>query len=414
LPEPEKPHLESEFMWSIETLTQILTQTLHWAALTLCLWPSYLVFRDLADISQFWLETERKVVMNTWYRRHLYLFLSALGAALAIYTHLEFGAGYLYVTAAVIGITIIHILGGYFNPGWMMRSAQHNSTFVPVKEAENFIPKDYEVLVIEKDGIARAHTDYELWRPHIVGNEDGLNGENVVMTYCALTNLGMAYKPEIEGKPVNLKVMSQMENNLVMWDTHSGEPIQQIWGKHECSGEQGTAMPQHPVFKMPFCQFAKAYPDGQVFKRQRALMKENPVLALYDKFWEALFYMAIHRQKQEAAPVFPTLKKHDDSLHPKLPVWGFNIGNDYVCYSTDFVRKQGNLINVVVGGQHIVVHWSEEYQCLGIWYSDQAVSEIDFFGQSNLGQLQRVETVKAGCFYAMWYNFFPQTEVNRL
>ncbi|BFM18166.1 hypothetical protein R50073_43490 [Maricurvus nonylphenolicus] len=391
----------------------LLIHIAHWAALGLCLWPSYLVFRDLADVSQFWLETKRQVVMSTWYRRHVYLLLSILAMAAAAYTHLVYSVGNLYLTVGIIAITVLQILAGYFNPGWMMRSAQHSSEFVSVKEAEDFIPKDYEVLVIEKDGAARAHTDYELWRPHIVGNEEGLNGENVVMTYCALTNLGMAYKPEIEGKPVNLKVMSQIENNLIMWDTHSGEPIQQLWGRYECSGEQGPQMPQYPVFKMPFSAFAKAYPNGQVFKRRRVLMKENPLVALYDKFWEALFYMAIHRQKQEAEPVFPTLKHKDNRLHPKLPVWGFNVGDDYVCYSADFVRAQGNLINTVVGDKQIVVHWSEEYQSLGIWYSDEPVSEIDFFGNSNCGQLQRVETVKAGCFYAMWYNFFPSTDVNR-
>jgi hypothetical protein len=41
-------------------------------------------------------------------------------------------------------------------------------------------------------------------RPHLAGNEEGLNGENVVMTYCAMANLGIGYTPEIEGKKVDL------------------------------------------------------------------------------------------------------------------------------------------------------------------------------------------------------------------
>lgn len=62
-----------------------------------------------------------------------------------------------------------------------------------------------------------------------------------------------------------------------------------------------------------------------------------------------------------------------------------------------------------------VVHWDDEYKSPGVWYndSDQPVKEMDFFGKSVFGSHKRVETVKAGLFYAMWYNFYPQTDVNR-
>jgi len=47
------------------------------------------------------------------------------------------------------------------------------------------------VVVIEKDGIARAHPDSQILRPHLAGNEEGLDGENVVMTYCAMADLSL-------------------------------------------------------------------------------------------------------------------------------------------------------------------------------------------------------------------------------
>jgi len=386
-----------------------------WASIVVSLWPAYLIFRDIADVSQFWLKTDRATVMATWYRRHTYLLVSTLALLAAIFIHVVYSAGVSWVAILTTVTWFIFIVGGYFNPGWMMRTQQNTARFVSIEQAKEFIHRDQEVLVIEHNGEARAHTDYELWRPHVVGTQDGLGGENIVLSYCAMTNLGMALKPEIEGKPLALKVMTQLENNLVMWDKNSGEPIQQIWGTKECDGKAGPAMAEYPLVKMPFEKFAKAYPSGQVFHRRRILMKENPLFALYDKFWEAMFYMAIHRQKQEAAPVFPTLVHEDDRLPPKENVWGIHIGDESVCYSVPFVQSQGNLINTRIGGRDLVIHWDADCESLGVWYNDfgGAVAEMDFFGKSDLGEHTRVESVKAGLFYAMWFNFFPETDVNR-
>ena len=396
-------------------MNTFMLSMVFWGSIVACLWPAYLIFRDIADVSQFWLKSDRTVVMRTWYRRHTYLLVSTLGLLAAITIHLVYGAGFAWVAILTTVTWLVFIVGGYFNPGWMMRTQQNSARFVSIEEAKGFIHRDQEVLVIEHNGEARAHTDYELWRPHVVGTPDGLGGENIVMSYCAMTNLGMALKPEIDGKPLDLKVMTQLENNLVMWDKNSGEPIQQIWGTRECDGKAGPAMAEYPLFKMPFEKFAEAYPSGQVFHRRRILMKENPLIALYDKFWEALFYMAIHRQKQEAAPIFPTLVHEDQRLASKEHVWGINIGEDAVCYSVPFVRSQGNLINTRVGDRDVIVHWDADYESLGVWYNDyeKNVAEMDFFGNSDLGVHTRVESVKAGLFYAMWFNFFPGTDVNR-
>ena len=48
------------------------------------------------------------------------------------------------------------------------------------------------------------------------------------MTYCALSNLPLAFSSAIEGENANLKVVSQVHNNLVMVDANSGKLYQQI------------------------------------------------------------------------------------------------------------------------------------------------------------------------------------------
>jgi hypothetical protein len=52
---------------------------------------------------------------------------------------------------------------------------------------------------------------------------------------------------------------------------------------------------------------------------------------------------------------------------------------------------------------------------VGVYYNDtgNAVTQIDFFGESDQGKLTRVETLKAGIFWHVWVNYFQDTGVNR-
>ena len=44
-------------------------------------------------------------------------------------------------------------------------------------------------------------------------------GEDIVLTYCGLSNLGIAYTPSLGGKPLDLHPMTQLENNLATWSS---------------------------------------------------------------------------------------------------------------------------------------------------------------------------------------------------
>ena len=102
--------------------------------------------------------------------------------------------------------------------------AQPNDSakFYPIEEARKYLNPAESVVVIEKDGVARAHPDHQLMRPHLAGNDEGLAGENVVMTYCAMANLGLGYRPEIAGDKLDLEVLAQHGNNLILRDNGYG------------------------------------------------------------------------------------------------------------------------------------------------------------------------------------------------
>ncbi|GAL30862.1 hypothetical protein JCM19239_6376 [Vibrio variabilis] len=190
---------------------------------------------------------------------------------------------------------------------------------------------DESVIVIDINGEARAHSDRHLLRPHIAGNEQTLGGEEVVMTYCGLTNLGMAYTPEIDGQKVDLAAFTQLENNLVMYDKVTGEPIQQLWGSKESdqvANDKAPKMKEQPTFRMPFSKFVEAYPKGQVFlndyitKEMRPTFWQNPFLAIYDPIMDFIFETAVTFQAKSDKPTFPTIKVKDTRLPNKALVWG--------------------------------------------------------------------------------------------
>ena len=139
----------------------------------------------------------------------------------------------------VTAVAALAFYSGYINPSIMMRAQQSNARYYTIVEAKKHLRPETSLIVIEAKGEARGHPDDHILRPHVAGTKDGLGGENVVMTYCGLTHMGIAYKPEIDGEQLELGVMTQLENNLVLWDKKSGEPIQQFWGTKARSGRDG-------------------------------------------------------------------------------------------------------------------------------------------------------------------------------
>ncbi|MEJ2763396.1 DUF3179 domain-containing protein [Photobacterium sp. MCCC 1A19761] len=403
------PHTKKKVFWISMLIAQI---------------SAGFLFKDLADISQWIIQSPRESTMWVWYNRYL---LATVGlAAVVIVFVLKYRQRDIIGNKPFIFLSLLfcfHFYSGMINPHIMMRARMDNGVFLTIEQAAKYYEPDESVIVLEINGQARAHSDKQLLRPHVAGNGE-LGGENVVMTYCGLTNLGMAYTPEINGQALDLAPMNQLENNLVMYDKNSGEPIQQLWGQKEADRNSGSdaKMREWPTFRMPFEKFAKAYPDGEVFVNDylvsdmKASFWENPFLAIYDPIMELIFDHAIVDQATNVDPTFPTIKHIDPRLPNKEIIYGLNVGDDYVAYTEKFVKKQTQPMNTTIGGQNVVISYDHDFESLGIFYNPtgQKITEIDFYGQTQYGKLPRVETVKAGAYWIIWANFFPETDINRV
>jgi len=392
---------------------EILWELVFWGGLVVSLGVGFLYFRELGDISQMFFRVKRANLVRAIRHEYKMIALGGIGAAAMVFAHLVEGAGTAWVFWPAIAVLLLFY---GFSFVWLhigMRHQSRTARYFPIEEARAYVSPSNGVLVIENKGSARAHPDGHLLRPHIVGNKEGFKGDDVVMTYCGMSNLGLAYKPEIGGKAVDLEVMAQIGNNLILRDNNSGEPVQQILGQRECEIGKAAAMEPWPTFRMTFRGFEKAYPDGEVFLN---LPTKNPLLKILDTLQDMMFTWGITAQHRVAAPVIDNMTRADDRLPNKTYVWGVNIGEDAVCYTDDFLIQQGQPVNAVVGGRAIVVDYDQRFESIGIWYNDYEVpiTVIDIYGRSEQGVHSRVETLKPGMFWHVWVEYFPHTDINRV
>ncbi|SMP16185.1 DUF3179 domain-containing (seleno)protein [Shimia sagamensis] len=402
-----------------------MAELLFYFTTALSIFVAAVYFRDLGDIPQLFITTKRKNVDR--FIRYEYQFLVVgLGAwAVSAVAHLWFGSGvgWVFWGATILTLGLVAFTWIYVHLG--LRNQKDKAKFYSIEEAKEFVSPTTQVIVLENNGVARAHPQSQIMRPHLAGTEEGLEGENVVMTFCAIANLGLGYTPEVEGEKIELEVLAQHGNNLVLRDNNTGEPLQQIYGfraNDQDLGTDGPACPLRPsltmrpwpTFRMTFRGFQKAFPKGQVFLNKPP---SNPFLYLLDTAMELAFTATIQKHHTEAKPVMQNLERPID---PRLPtksyVWGVNIGGDACCWTDDFVVEQGGVINTEVGGQALVLSWDPIYESVNIWVNDtgKPVTQINFWGETPDATLKRSSDVKPGMFWHVWAEFFPHTEINRV
>ena len=398
-------------------LNSFVWELLHWGPLLLGTYFSYVYFRDLGDVTQAVMSVERKNMIRAIRNENKMIAIGLGGTAIAGVLHFWQGAGvdWVFNTLAIANVAMISFVWGWLHIG--LRNQQNRATYYSTEEADDWVRGDESMIVIDNNGEARAHSDYHIKRPHLAGAPEGLGGENVILTYCCMTHLGLGFKPEIDGEKLDLEVLAQHGNNLIMKDMTSGEPIQQVYGTRECDGRYSDKkMQEWPTYRMPYKAFKKAFPDGKVFLNKIPKFSHNPFLWLIDNIVELIFLWGTIPHDRTESLMFDTMDVDDKRLRRKEYVWGFNIGKDSVAYTEDFIRDNNNLINVTVGGRDIVVAYDPEFESVGVYYNDshQAVSKINFWGESDQGKLQRVETVKAALYWFVWANYYPETGLNSL
>jgi hypothetical protein len=339
-----------------------------------------------------------------YFQNHLFIMLLSTGLfAVAVYLNRRFSFVRTWMIA-LFGAFLLacFVATKYLVPYVMFPAQQHQAVYKTIEEAagEGYLQPDDTVYVVSRNGVTKAFPQKYLWVSHIFGGDYG--GEEVVLTYCVLTNLPVPYINDLDGEPMDLRVIAQTNNNLLIWDTRSGEIIQQITNTCELSRRQLEPL---PVSEMKWESFQALFPDGEVLYNPF----EKPLEKILD------FLMPLDEAHSGEEWMFKTVSFDDTRLPSKEKVIGIKDGEEAIALTRDYVRKAG-VVNVRVGQESIAVaHIPEHDIFVGFDRmkdgQELEIDEVDFFGNTpGHGRLEPA-FIYNGPMWAVWVHYHPKTKL---
>jgi hypothetical protein len=326
-----------------------------------------------------------------------------LMAGLYVYTNHRYKFLPRYTTVLLV-LTVVGFatLARLYLPIISFSTFQHKARYFPIEKAGKHIDsEDRDMIVIARNGVARAYSNRLSFLPHIAGGD--FNGEDIIMAYCVLSSVPIAFKDDLGGEKMDLSVLLAPANNLLMYEHNSGEFIRQL--KLETETSQ-TPLQLVPVQKMPWRSFKKLYPDGEVFLPvNKSLMQK-----IMDRAIGGTVDSIIDDQKLFYKPMY--------ILDPRLPeterVWGILVGNEPVAVTREHLENN-NIVRMKLGGRNIVIVYFKDYDTVGAFYNDEdlvlSAADIDPHGQVGDKRLERAEGLFNTVFWGVWAYFFPHTQL---
>jgi hypothetical protein len=157
-----------------------------------------------------------KATVVVYFQNHL--IIMALSVALfiiAVYVNHRLGLLRRWVLmgfgAFLIGCFLVT---KYAVPYMVFAAKQHTAVYKSIADVEGYLQPDDIVYVVDHNDVARAFPKKYIWISHIFGGDFG--GDEIVMTYCVLTNLPVAYMNDLDGEELDLRVLAQTNNNLLI------------------------------------------------------------------------------------------------------------------------------------------------------------------------------------------------------
>jgi hypothetical protein len=304
--------------------------------------------------------------------------------------------------ALVIFVLGFATLARYYLPVISFSTYQHKAKYFPIEEADKFIDEpDREMVVIERNGVVKGYSNRLSFLPHIAGGN--FDGEDIIMAYCVLSSLPIAFKDDLGGHKMDLSVLLAPANNLLMYEHNSGEFIRQL--KLETEGTE-TPLQLVAVQKMPWSSFKKLYPEGEVFLP----VNKNLFQKIMDQLLGDTIDSIIDDEKLFYRPMY--------ILDPRLPeterVWGVLVENNPIAITKKYL-KENNIINIKLGTRNIVIVYFKEFDTVGAFYNDDNLTvkykDIDPYGMVGDVKLERVEGLFNTVFWGVWAYFYPHTQV---
>lgn len=103
-------------------MTASQSKTVFWLSMLIAQCAAFIIFKDLADISQWLVQSTREFTMGVWYNRHLISIIGFAALFLAIFIWLkDRQTCSSLILTALIFFFVFNFYSGMINPKWMFR-----------------------------------------------------------------------------------------------------------------------------------------------------------------------------------------------------------------------------------------------------------------------------------------------------
>ncbi|NUQ84775.1 MAG: DUF3179 domain-containing protein [Anaerolineales bacterium] len=309
-----------------------------------------------------------------------------------------------------------------------------NPQFVSVSEADEWLSDREPVVFVQVGDDARAYPIQILIWHEIVN--DTVGGEPLLVTFCPLCNTAIAFKRTFDGQVFDFGTTGRLRySNLIMYDRQTETWWQQATGDAIAGEHTGAQLEFYPAAMISFADFKARFPDGKVLSRDTGHARNygrNPYYG-YDDVNQTPFLF------NGATPT---------QLPPMARVLTVDLNGEAAAYPYD-VLSEARVINDTVGGEEIVVFWTEgaasaldtsnipegrevgsavaysrvlDNQILDFEFKDgkildaQTGSEWNIFGLAVAGELKGKQldpVVSINHFWFSWAAFRPDTRIYR-
>lgn len=249
--------------------------------------------------------------------------------------------------------------------------------FLSVKRASYLTPSD-RVLGISYNGIHKAYPIAILnW--HEVVN-DYFADQPVLVSFCPLCGTGVAY---LLGKKGHFGVSGLLYNSdVLLYDRESESLWSQVLAKAISGPRKGEKLRMMAIHHTSWQAWQQRYPDTLVLSRDTGYSRDYQ----RDPYGHYL----------RSDGLFFPVKARSPLYHPKERVLGVEIDGHYRAYPFSELAKRGGLIEEMIEGKHLKVHFDELHQ--SGWIEDEKGNQL----------------VSTTAFWFAWYGFHPQTSVYRV
>lgn len=262
---------------------------------------------------------------------------------------------WLRISLITIGILILLFWSGYVP---YVMSPPSRQRILSATESDRIIRPDDIVLGLAYADVARAYPRDTIARPHYF--KDTLGGASMTVSYCILCNSGIAFRSELDGRPIDLRCVTAYNNNIIYHEAATGNFIQQLDGKVIHGPDVGKSLIPYPVTLSTWAAWKQLHPETTLY--------HAPPITLRDKMvaWMLEQMIPISKLAKRSKPWHRIRGNLDKRLPAMSSVVGVEIDGEACSYPVEGLRRNP-VIGDTVGGQAIVFFYDRDSDLGGVF-----------------------------------------------